>query len=62
MIVARTSTLPKRLQPMLARLTDAPLDDKHWIFSSTGAARKPRWQGKATSSNEKSFCAAFWKP
>jgi bifunctional non-homologous end joining protein LigD len=31
-IVARTSTLPKRLQPMLAKLTDAPFDDKDWIF------------------------------
>ena len=25
-------TLPKRLQPMLATLTDAPFDDKGWIF------------------------------
>jgi bifunctional non-homologous end joining protein LigD len=32
MIVARTSTLPKHLQPMLATLTDAPFDDKDWIF------------------------------
>ena len=31
-IVARTSTLPKHLQPMLATLTDAPFDDKDWIF------------------------------
>jgi bifunctional non-homologous end joining protein LigD len=30
--VARVSTLPKRLQPMLATLTDAPFDDKGWIF------------------------------
>src|SRR6478752_4796508 len=30
--VARMSTLPKRLQPMLATLTDAPFDDKGWIF------------------------------
>ena len=30
--MARTSTLPKRLQPMLAMLTDAPFDDKSWIF------------------------------
>jgi bifunctional non-homologous end joining protein LigD len=30
--VARTSTLPKRLQPMLATLTDAPFDDKNWLF------------------------------
>jgi len=30
--VARTSTLPKRLQPMLATLTDAPFDDKKWVF------------------------------
>jgi bifunctional non-homologous end joining protein LigD len=30
--VVRTSTLPKRLQPMLATLTDAPFDDKGWIF------------------------------
>jgi len=31
-IVARTSTLPKRLQPMLATLTESPFDDKEWIF------------------------------
>jgi bifunctional non-homologous end joining protein LigD len=31
-IVARTSILPKRLQPMLATLTDEPFDDKDWIF------------------------------
>jgi ATP-dependent DNA ligase len=31
-IVARTSTLPKRLQPMLATLTDGPFDDNVWIF------------------------------
>jgi bifunctional non-homologous end joining protein LigD len=30
--VGRASTLPKRLQPMLATLTDAPFDDKAWIF------------------------------
>jgi bifunctional non-homologous end joining protein LigD len=30
--VARTSTLPKQLQPMLATLIDAPFDDKAWIF------------------------------
>ena len=30
--MARTSTLPKHLQPMLATLTDAPFDDKDWIF------------------------------
>jgi bifunctional non-homologous end joining protein LigD len=30
--VARISTLPKRLQPMLATLTDAPFDDKGWVF------------------------------
>ncbi|MCS3931990.1 hypothetical protein M2175_007021 [Bradyrhizobium elkanii] len=30
--MARVSTLPKRLQPMLATLTDAPFDDKGWIF------------------------------
>jgi bifunctional non-homologous end joining protein LigD len=30
--MARTSTLPKRLQPMLATLTDAPFDDAEWIF------------------------------
>ncbi len=28
----RISTLPKRLQPMLATLTDAPFDDKDWVF------------------------------
>jgi bifunctional non-homologous end joining protein LigD len=30
--MGRTSTLPKRLQPMLATLTDAPFDDPAWIF------------------------------
>jgi bifunctional non-homologous end joining protein LigD len=30
--VSRTSTLPKRLQPMLATLTDAPFDDPGWVF------------------------------
>jgi bifunctional non-homologous end joining protein LigD len=30
--MARTSTLPKRLQPMLATLTDAPFDAKGWVF------------------------------
>ena len=30
--MARTSTFPKHLQPMLATLTDAPFDDKDWIF------------------------------
>ena len=28
----RISTLPKRLQPMLATLTDGPFDDAGWIF------------------------------
>jgi bifunctional non-homologous end joining protein LigD len=26
------STLPKRLQPMLATLTDGPFDDPRWAF------------------------------
>ncbi|SFK00716.1 bifunctional non-homologous end joining protein LigD [Bradyrhizobium sp. Gha] len=30
--MSRESTLPKRLQPMLATLTDAPFDDPHWVF------------------------------
>lgn len=30
--MARVSTLPKRLQPMLATLTDAPFFHKGWIF------------------------------
>ncbi len=30
--MGRSSTLPARLQPMLATLTDAPFDDKEWIF------------------------------
>ena len=30
--MGRTSTLPKRLQPMLATLTDGPFDDAGWIF------------------------------
>src|SRR4051794_30032369 len=30
--MARKSTLPYRLQPMLATLTDAPFDDPDWVF------------------------------
>lgn len=30
--MSRTSALPKRLQPMLATLTDAPFDDAGWVF------------------------------
>src|ERR1044072_3797389 len=30
--MSRTSTLPKRLQPMLATLTGAPFDDPGWVF------------------------------
>ena len=30
--MARVSTLPKQLQPMLVTLTDGPFDDKGWIF------------------------------
>jgi len=30
--MARVQNLPKRLQPMLATLTDAPFDDNGWIF------------------------------
>jgi bifunctional non-homologous end joining protein LigD len=30
--MGRTSTLPKRLQPMLATLTDGPFDDADWVF------------------------------
>jgi bifunctional non-homologous end joining protein LigD len=30
--MSRASTLPKRLQPMLATLTDAPFDDPGWVF------------------------------
>ena len=30
--MSRASTLPKRLQPMLATLTDAPFDGAGWVF------------------------------
>ena len=30
--MSRTSTLPKRVQPMLATLTDAPFNDPGWVF------------------------------
>ena len=30
--MSRESKLPKRLQPMLATLTDAPFDDPEWVF------------------------------
>ena len=29
--MSRTSALPKRLQPMLATLTDSPFDDAGWV-------------------------------
>ena len=32
--MSRTSILPKRLQPMLATLTDAPFDDPGWVFEN----------------------------
>jgi hypothetical protein len=32
--MARESKLPKRLQPMLATLTDAPFDDPDWVFET----------------------------
>ena len=34
----RVSKLPKRLQPMLATLTDAPFDDPDWVFET-------KWDG-----------------
>jgi bifunctional non-homologous end joining protein LigD len=30
--MSRSSTLPKRLRPMLATLADAPFDDAGWVF------------------------------
>src|SRR5919109_4635517 len=36
--MARTSKLPKPLQPMLATLTDAPFDDAQWVFET-------KWDG-----------------
>jgi bifunctional non-homologous end joining protein LigD len=36
--MARVSKLPKRLQPMLATLTDAPFDDAGWVFET-------KWDG-----------------
>jgi bifunctional non-homologous end joining protein LigD len=36
--MARTSTLPEHLRPMLATLTDAPFDDPDWVFES-------KWDG-----------------
>jgi len=30
--MSRTSTLPKRLQPMLATLIDGPFNDSGWVF------------------------------
>jgi ATP-dependent DNA ligase len=30
--MSRIQNLPKRLQPMLATLTDTPFDDEGWIF------------------------------
>jgi bifunctional non-homologous end joining protein LigD len=32
--MGRTSSLPKRLQPMLATLTDGPFDDADWVFEN----------------------------
>jgi bifunctional non-homologous end joining protein LigD len=36
--MARVQKLPKRLQPMLATLTDAPFDDPDWVFET-------KWDG-----------------
>jgi bifunctional non-homologous end joining protein LigD len=36
--MARVSKLPKRLQPMLATLTDVPFDDADWVFET-------KWDG-----------------
>src|SRR6186997_3158157 len=36
--MARIQKLPKRLQPMLATLTDAPFDDPGWVFET-------KWDG-----------------
>jgi bifunctional non-homologous end joining protein LigD len=36
--MAREQRLPKRLQPMLATLTDAPFDDPDWLFET-------KWDG-----------------
>ena len=36
--MARESKLPKRLQPMLATLTDSPYDDPDWVFET-------KWDG-----------------
>jgi bifunctional non-homologous end joining protein LigD len=36
--MARDQKLPKRLQPMLATLTDAPFDDPDWVFET-------KWDG-----------------
>jgi bifunctional non-homologous end joining protein LigD len=36
--MAREQKLPKRLQPMLATLTDAPFDDPGWVFET-------KWDG-----------------
>ena len=36
--MGRKSKLPRRLQPMLATLTDAPFDDPGWVFES-------KWDG-----------------
>ena len=39
--MARFQKLPKRLQPMLATLTDAPFDDPDWVFET-------KWDGFRT--------------
>jgi bifunctional non-homologous end joining protein LigD len=36
--MTRVQKLPKRLQPMLATLTDAPFDDPDWVFET-------KWDG-----------------
>ena len=38
--MARVSILPKRLQPMLATLTDAPFHNADWVLET-------KWNGKA---------------
>jgi bifunctional non-homologous end joining protein LigD len=42
--MGRTSTLPKRLQPMLATLADGPFDGVGWVFEDKydSERQKPR--------------------
>jgi bifunctional non-homologous end joining protein LigD len=64
--MSRTSTLPKRLQPLLATLTDAPFDDKGWVFEDKYdgfrmVAKNEAGKSRSTAAMAKSSAAVTLK-